>query len=54
VLAVHDAIITTKQDGWLNNSIKTRMVRFAIRDVLKDEQKTDHILDIAKNQEEYI
>lgn len=53
VLAVHEAIVNTKQEGWMYNPIKTRMVRYAIEDVLKDEQKTDHILDIVKNQEEY-
>ncbi|HPA07342.1 MAG TPA: type I restriction endonuclease subunit R [Methanoregulaceae archaeon] len=53
VLAVHEAIVNTKQEGWMYNPIKTRMVRFAIEDVLKDEQKTAHILDIVKNQEEY-
>lgn len=53
VLAVHEAVVTSKQDGWIYNPIKTRMVRFAIKDVIKDEQEIDHILDLVKNQEEY-
>ena len=54
VLAVHEAIVKNKQDGWTSNPIKTRMVRYAIMDVLDDDEETNHILDLVKNQEEYI
>jgi len=53
VQAVHEAVVSNKQDDWMHNPIKTRMVRFAIKDVLGDEQETDKILELVKNQQEY-
>lgn len=53
VLAVHDAVISNKQDDWRHNTFKTRMVRFAIRDVLQDEDETDRALELVRNQQEY-
>ena len=46
-------MVSNKQDDWMHNPIKTRMVRFAIKDVLGDEQETDKILELVKNQQEY-
>ena len=47
------AIQHTKKDGWRGNRIKEREVRYAIRDVLKDETLTNQILELVKNQDEY-
>jgi type I restriction enzyme R subunit len=41
------------QDDWQNNPFKTKKVRFAIRDVLKDEERTTAILELVKKQPEY-
>ncbi len=51
-LAVHEAVISTKQDGWTYNPIKTRMVRIAIKKVIPDE-KLEEALELVKRQQEY-
>ncbi|HYU77240.1 MAG TPA: restriction endonuclease subunit R, partial [Ktedonobacteraceae bacterium] len=49
-----DAVIQrTKKDGWRGNKIKEREVRHAIRNVLADDEQTNQILEIVKNQDEY-
>jgi type I restriction enzyme R subunit len=35
-LAVHKAVVSTRQDNWRSHSIKTKKVRIAIRDELKN------------------
>ena len=52
-LAVHEAIVTNKEDEWRAHPIKLKKVQYAMKRVLKDEQLTEHILDIVKNQAEY-
>jgi type I restriction enzyme R subunit len=52
-LAVHEAVTSTKQDGWTHNPIKTKMVRIAIKQVIPDEDKLDRTLELVKNQQEY-
>jgi type I restriction enzyme R subunit len=52
-LKVDNAVRSSKQDDWEHNTFKTKRVRFAIKDVLKDNQLTDRILDLVKNQQEY-
>ena len=55
-LKVDNAIITSKQDNWKNNRIKTKIVRVAIRDALKGsdfEDIVDKILNIAREQSGY-
>ncbi len=52
-LAVHDAVVNNRQDDWRANPVKTKMVRYAIRKVIKDDASTDRILDIVKNQAEF-
>ena len=51
-LAIHKAT-STAQDGWRGNPFKIKMVRNAIKAVLKDHKRTDEILELIKNQNEY-
>jgi type I restriction enzyme R subunit len=43
----------TKKDGWRGSRIKEREVRYAIQEVLKEEDLTNRIFEIVKNQTEY-
>jgi type I restriction enzyme R subunit len=43
----------TKKDGWRGSKIKEREVRYAIQEVLKEEDLTNQIFEIVKNQTEY-
>ncbi len=43
----------TKKDGWRGNKIKEREVRYAIRNILRDETQANKIFEIVKNQDEY-
>ncbi len=52
-LAVHEAVVDNKQDDWRGNTIKTKKVRYAVLKVLKNEQQTDHVIEIVKKQAEY-
>lgn len=53
VLMVHEAVLSSKQDEWKHNPIKTKMVQISLKKVLQDQQKTDEILELVKNQQEY-
>lgn len=50
-------ILTTRRDGWRDNTMKTREVCNAIQDVLDDfgtaEPEADYLVNVAKNQQEY-
>jgi type I restriction enzyme R subunit len=50
-------ILTTKKDGWRDNKIKTREVKYAIQEVLNayqvKEPDTGYILELVKNQKDY-
>jgi type I restriction enzyme, R subunit len=52
-LAVDEIIRRTKRDDWRGSKIKEKEVYYAIRDVLKDETRTNQILEIVKHQDEY-
>ena len=52
-LAVDYAVLTSKKDGWRGHKVKEKEVRNAIRRVLNDEQLTDTIFDLVKNQSDY-
>ena len=57
-LKVHENIDTRKSEGWRGTKIKERQVKLAITAALEefgivDEKKTDEILELAKNQDEY-
>ena len=42
-----------KKDGWRGNKIKEKEVRFAIRKLLDDEELTECVFELVKNQNEY-
>ena len=53
-LAVHAAVRESRQDDWRSNPVKIKKVKLAIKAVLKgDEARTEHILELVKNQHEY-
>ena len=52
-LAVHEAVMHTKKDGWKKSKIKEREVNYAVLDVLQDPEKTNEIVEIVKRQNEY-
>ena len=52
-LAVHNAVMSCKKDGFRGNKIKEKEVRNAIKSVLKDEQLTDSIFELVKRQSDY-
>ncbi len=52
-LALDAEIQHTKKDGWRGNKIKEKEVRYVIRNHLKDEDLTNQIFDLVKNQSEY-
>lgn len=52
-LAIDEAILSSKPDGWRGNRIKERKVKYAIEEHLPDKEKLDEIFEIVKNQGEY-
>jgi type I restriction enzyme R subunit len=53
-IAVDVAVRASTQDDWRENFFKVRKVKFAIKAALKnDEELTDQILELVKNQYEY-
>lgn len=55
--ALDQTIQATKKDGWRDNTMKTREVRYAIQDVLDahhvKEMDAAYVLELVKNQREY-
>jgi len=53
-LAVDGAVRASMQDDWRSNSLKVRMVKLAIKRVLRDEEAlTEQVLELVTNQREY-
>ncbi|MFA7115818.1 MAG: HsdR family type I site-specific deoxyribonuclease [Bacteroidales bacterium] len=52
-----EKIMTTKKDDWRGTKIKTKAVKYAIKEVLDEynvkEPDVEYILDIVKNQRDY-
>jgi type I restriction enzyme, R subunit len=50
-------ILTTKKDGWRDNKIKTREVKYAIKEVLDTHQVKEpdaaYIVELVRNQKDY-
>ncbi len=50
-------ILTTKKDGWRDNKIKTREVKYAIEEVLDTYQLKEpdaaYIVELVRNQKDY-
>ena len=52
-LALDNIIKATKLDGWRDGGIKERKLRMAVQNILKDDEKTDALMDIIKAQRDY-
>jgi alkanesulfonate monooxygenase SsuD/methylene tetrahydromethanopterin reductase-like flavin-dependent oxidoreductase (luciferase family) len=53
-LSVDHAINENRQDDWRGNSFKIKKVKLAIKPLLQDDEEcTERILELAKNQHEY-
>lgn len=52
-LRVDHAILTSKKDAWRGHKVKEREVKYAIRRVLEDEDLTEKIFELVKNQRDY-
>jgi type I restriction enzyme R subunit len=51
-LALDSQIRSTKKDGWRDNKIKEREIKYTIKNNLPRD-KVDKIFEIVKNQAEY-
>ncbi len=53
-LAINDKVVRERQDDWRSSSVKTRKVKYAIKEALSgDEALTEQVLELVKNQYEY-
>jgi type I restriction enzyme R subunit len=52
-LAVDYAVLSSKKDGWRGHKVKEKEVRYAVKRVLNDDQLTDRIFELVKNQSDY-
>jgi len=52
-LAVDYAVLSSKKDGWRGHKVKEKEVRYAVKRVLHDEQLSDTVFDLVKNQSDY-
>ena len=52
-LAVDYAVMSSKKDGWRGHKVKEKEVRNAIKRVLNDDELTDTIFELVKNQHDY-
>lgn len=43
----------TCKDGWRGHKVKEKEVKYAVRSVLQDDELTERIFDLVKNQREY-
>ncbi|MCK9858316.1 HsdR family type I site-specific deoxyribonuclease [Paenibacillus sp. ATY16] len=52
-LAVHEAVMSYRPDGWRGNDAKEKVIKREIYGVLKDIEEVERIFTIIKNQDEY-
>jgi len=52
-LQVDYAVMSNKKDGWRGHKVKEKEVRYAVKRVLNDDQLTDTVFDLVKNQHDY-
>ncbi len=52
-LQVDEAVLLSKEHGWIGNPIKEKKVRIALTKVLSEESMSNAILEIVKLQEDY-
>ncbi|WP_290567995.1 type I restriction endonuclease subunit R [Leeuwenhoekiella sp. UBA6783] len=53
VLALDNVIMVNKLDGWRDGGIKERKLRIVVQNILKDDEKTDELMEIIKAQRDY-
>jgi type I restriction enzyme R subunit len=51
--ALDDKVRKTCKDGWRGHKVKEKEVKYAVRSVLQDDELTERIFDLVKNQREY-
>lgn len=51
--ALHEAVISSKLDGFRNNIIKEKKIKKAIYNILKDEDEVEKVYRLIAEQEEY-
>lgn len=52
-LEVDYAVMSSKKDGWRGHKVKEKEVRYAVKRVLNDDQLSDSIFELVKNQHDY-
>ena len=52
-LALDNLIQSTKLDDWRDGGIREKKLMLAVKDLIKDQAKTDELIKIIKAQDEY-
>lgn len=52
-VAVYDAVSASRMDDFRNHPVKLKKVRYAIREVVKDDRLAESILDLVKKHDEF-
>ncbi|TBW30251.1 type I restriction endonuclease subunit R [Gramella sp. KN1008] len=52
-LALDNVIKTSKLDAWRDGGIRERKLKLAVNELIKDEDKTEELMEIIKAQKEY-
>jgi type I restriction enzyme R subunit len=52
-LALDNVIQSNKLDGWRDGGLKEKKLRIAVNELLKDDEKTEELMQIIKAQNEY-
>ncbi len=52
-LKIHGAVLGARQEGFMNNPVKTNKIKRALYNILKDEDEVERIFAIVIEQEEY-
>jgi len=52
-LAIDNVIKSNKLDGWRDGGLKEKKLRIAINEIIKDDSKTEELMQIVKAQNEY-
>ena len=52
-VSIHNAVISSKQDGFRNNAIKSNRIKRALSSILSDDDAIDKAFQLIVEQEEY-
>ena len=52
-LALDNVIKTSKLDDWRDGGIRERKLKLAVNELIKDDEKTEELMEIIKAQKEY-